>query len=382
MPRTFWVPAVPHTRPTDAFSHCAFTTKTRLLPRLLKLAYPDCTVRYCGVSTDAPEGVDDVSVVMSDGEWQHYFGAAHRDKTAFVGSLANVAHPGYVRFNWALAEIWRARVQPGDVVCFPFGHAHGEAWASAAVQGALPVETGIGYPTPFLPFRIYESYAWMHYVAGKTGCEGSDYHFVAPAYFDPADWKTRQQLHCGDSNEIVYMGRIAIEKGLPVVRAIADAMPDRSFVMYGQGDPTPWEGGNLRYGGVLEGTQRNEVLAKASVVLCPTRYIEPFCQTHVEALLSGTPVIGSVHSIFAEHANRLVAGVFTARTLDRWVHWITRIEREVDARYRDTIAERAREVFALESVAPLYRSAIDTMLETLTPAGWYGSHSHLLGVGS
>lgn len=371
----FWIPGIPHTRQTDAFSHCAFTTKTRLLPTLLKAAFPGCHITYCGVFGDTVPNVDSYASVMSREEWTRWFAPAHKDPRSFVGTTASVDHPGYIGFNAALGELWARHVKPGHVVCFPFGHAHAEAWRHANVFGALPIETGIGYPQPFLPFRIYESQAWMHYVAGKSACEGSDYHFVAPHYYDVNQWQSRGELDEIGSGEIVYMGRIALEKGLAVICAIANALPDRKFVMYGQGDPEPWlaRASNLRYGGVLHGAQRGEVLARAEVVLCPTRYIEPFCQTHVEALLCGTPVIGSAHSVFLEHASHGLAGLQTARTLDDWVKAICRAER-YDADVRESIQFHAQARFAIEAVAPLYRDIITTMLGTLEPAGWYGPH--------
>lgn len=400
----FWIPGVPHTRQTPQFSHCAFTTKTRLLPRLLKEAFPDCHITYCGVIGDTLPFVDSYTPVMSSDDWERFFSSAHVNERAFVGTVASVNHPGYRAFNAELGASWANNVRPGDVVCFPFGHAHAEAWRHANVQGALPVETGIGYPKPFLPFRIYESQTWMHYVAGReagykegikdgadlaTGCdhahdfdhikpcEGSDYHFVAPHYYNPTEWRSRAELGVETSGDIVYMGRIALEKGMAVLCAVANAMPMQRFVMYGQGDPEPWlsRAQNLRYGGVLHGENRNHVLARAEVVLCPTRYIEPFCQTHVEALLSGTPVIGSAHSVFLEHYEQRTLGLFTARTLPDWVRAINtarQVFRFDDG--RSQLRARALQRFAIEAVAPLYRKIITTMLGTLEPSGWYGPH--------
>jgi glycosyltransferase involved in cell wall biosynthesis len=161
-----------------------------------------------------------------------------------------------------------------------------------------------------------------------------------------------------------------------VVRAIADAMPEREFVMYGQGDPTPWEGRNLQYGGVLHGNERREALLRAQVVLCPTRYIEPFCQTHVEAMLCGAPVIGSPFGVFPEHWSTMY-GVSVARTLPEWVQ-ATHDRTLIGWRPRAGIARGAREHFALDPVALRYRAAITQCLQVLQPSGWYGEHAHIL----
>ena len=53
----------------------------------------------------------------------------------------------------------------------PFGEAHKEAIDNLEV---LAVETGIGYPNSFLPFRIFESYAWKHWAYA----DGTTYHRI------------------------------------------------------------------------------------------------------------------------------------------------------------------------------------------------------------
>ena len=374
--RTFHVPMIPHTRPTSAFSHCAFTTKARLLPKVLRRAFPDAFIIAYGVFGDTVECADAFVSVMSQTEWSHFFAKAHADPTAFSGDAAHVDHPGYALFNRNLADAW-SDVEAGDVVCFPFGHAHEQAWSALSPllrERVLPIETGIGYPQPFLPYRIYESHAWMHYIAGKTGINGSDYHFVIPHYYDLSEWPLPNADQSRD--QVVFMGRLGAIKGLDVVRAIADAMPEREFVMYGQGDPRPWEGRNLQYGGVLHGGERRAVLLRAQVVLCPTRYVEPFCQTHVEALLCGAPVVGSAFGVFPEHA-AMLDGVATARTLPDWVQAVHH-RSFTSWRSRERIATLARDHFGIDRVAYLYHTAITQCLQVLQPSGWYGEHAHIL----
>lgn len=377
MPLSIHVPAVPHTRPTGAFSHCAFTTKTRLLPALLKLAYPDAVITWYGVADDGHDidGVDATVAVLHDREWAALFPA--QSGTQFVGQQAHVDHPGYVAFNRSLSDAWRQFVRPGDLVCLPFGHAHAAALGGAA--GAVCVETGIGYPTPFLPFRIYESRAWMHYCAGKLGHEGSDYHFVAPHYYDLREWPSLEAVEDAKRGPVVFVGRLLESKGLAVLKACAQAMPDVQFVLYGQGDPQPWLSHNVQYGGVLHRADVPKVFLGASATLTATRYIEPFCQSHVEALLCGCPVVGSDFGIFPETADRFREldcfgwAVRTARTLPQFVdalrHAITMLPWE-----RQHIASRAHELFSLGAVAQQYRTILDQILATRTPAGWYGVH--------
>ena len=90
--------------------------------------------------------------------------AALADERQFVGDLANVAMPLYKEFNRRFRDALLHRYQPGDIVCLPFGEAHREAIEGLQV---LAVETGIGYPDSFLPFRIFESYAQKHWACGR-----------------------------------------------------------------------------------------------------------------------------------------------------------------------------------------------------------------------
>ena len=363
------IPAVVHTRPTAAYSHCAFTTKARLLPKLLRLAYPDALITWYGVAWDRPEGADAAVPVLTDEVWAAHFGVP----TAFVGDHAHVEHPGYVAFNAALRERWAA-IEPGDLVCFPFGHAHQGAAEVALARGGVCVETGIGYPTPFLPFRIYESRAWLHYCAGKTGCEGSDYHFVAPASFDQAEWPETEAVRTSDRREIVYVGRLIASKGMAHLAAIAAACPDLTFTVYGEGDPTPWLRPNLWYGGVLDRAGVRDTFLHARAAIFPTRYIEPFCQAHIEALLCGVPVLGSAFGVFPEtEADVGARYVRTARTLPEWVDGLRSLL-QMTPDMRGWLAQRAHQLYGLPAIAPMYRTILDTIRATATPSGWYGEH--------
>jgi glycosyltransferase involved in cell wall biosynthesis len=380
----FHVPAIPHTRPTSEFSHCAYTTKVRLFGKVLREAFPDACVIYYGVGTDLPDGYHACDSVMSPAEWETFF--PPRAPEVFVGEgRAHVDHPGYVAFNATLAQHWlaaMAEMYPGNrhIFCLPFGIAHKAAWdivapVARARGNAMAIETGIGYPDPFLDCRIYESAAWMHYVAGRSGCEGSDYHAVVPHYYDPAEWPVSL---FGDptpteQRPIVFMGRLGERKGLHVVKAIAEAMPDRDFVLYGQGDPSPWvgHGGNVRYGGVLHGRERAIVLESAAALLCPSRYIEPFGQVHIEAQLMGTPVVCSAHGVYRDYQGR--PGVGLATDLPSWVAQ-TKAATAIWPPTRVAIASAARRDFGIEAVAQLYRKAMLPMFRLMSPRGWYGEY--------
>ncbi len=375
LPLRIHIPAVPHTRPTPQWSHCAFTTKARLLPLVLREAYPHAEIIWYGVEGDAVEGVTRHVDLMTSAEWGLYFDAGVTAAHRFVGETANVEHPGYVEFNERLALWWQRMTAHGDLVCFPFGTAHERAWPAAHATGALCVETGIGYPRPFLPFRIYESRAWLHYVAGQTRCEGHDYHFVAPHYYDRREWPTLDTVRDAERGPIVYVGRLVENKGLRVLSACAEAMPDESFVLYGQGDPTPYLRANVTYGGVLERGEVADVFTRAAAALFPTRYIEPFCQAHIEALLCGCPVVASDFGVFPETRDAIRRGaVTTARTLPQFVDALG-TARATPAEERVTIANIVHHHYGLRMAGFRYREALEQIRETATARGWFGRYA-------
>ena len=80
--------------------------------------------------------------------------AALADVRQFVGDLANTTTHLYTEFNRRFRAALLQHYQPADIVRLPFGEAHREAIEGLQV---LAVETGIGYPESFQPFRIFES---------------------------------------------------------------------------------------------------------------------------------------------------------------------------------------------------------------------------------
>ena len=68
-------------------------------------------------------------------------------------------------FQRVLVEKIRSHAHPGDIVCHIWG-------PNMEVYNALPdchhIELSVGYSaSPGIPFRVYESSAWMHWHYGK-----------------------------------------------------------------------------------------------------------------------------------------------------------------------------------------------------------------------
>jgi glycosyltransferase involved in cell wall biosynthesis len=226
------------------------------------------------------------------------------------------------------------------------------------------VETGIGYPQSYERFRVFESYAWYHYIMGKNDTSGNDYHWVIPNYYDTSEW----QLNEHPSNHLVYFGRLGDIKGLQIVVEISKARPDLKVIICGQGDPTPYmKSPNIEYHPPIHGLERSAFLGNAMAVLMPTRYVEPFGGVTVEAQMTGTPVLGSTYGSFTETIQQGFNG-YRCATLGDFLQGIKNIE---DGKLdRKAISEYNTKRYNMFSLAHDY-DKVFTQIHDLYDAGWY-----------
>lgn len=371
-----------HTIANEDFHHCAFTQKAfRIAAMMQPLGYEVFEYGNAGSTSAAGTKID----MLSRAELEQ--SAGKHDKAAFHGNTAVIGTPHWTEFDRRLKEALRQHVRKGDIICHPFGRAHADVVKLFPEQ--YHVETGIGYPdTDFGAFRIFESYAWMHYHLGKqlhfdaqgrvihnqdhlpvVGTGGKDYMWVVPNYFDPTDWPANPER--GDY--LLYYGRICPEKGLDTIRALADYL-DEDIHLVGQGDPTPWKHARLKYRGPVTGKGRADVVGRAKCLLMPTRYIEPFGGAGVEGQMTGRPLLAVSYGCFSETLVHGVTG-FNCHTLGDWLEAI----RLVNAGHFNpvTIAERAHRLYSMDTCARKF-DAIFQMISDLgrSPddvkgSGWY-----------
>ena len=343
-----------HTIHNQAYSHCAFTGKALRFPKMLQYAGYD-VVEY---SNEGSESTADEKVVMlKKRELEELTG--RQEKTDFHGNLAAIGTAWHSEFEKRLLPELQKRVKEHDIICHPFGHAH------SAAMGVLPnyihVETGIGYPTLMQgSFKIFESYAWRHYHAGKDGRQGENYEWVIPNYFEIADWEPKYE----PGKYLAFLGRIDSCKGLDTIFEIAK-YTDKKIVLCGQGDHQRWAHPNIEYWGPIHGNQRSFYMQNAICSLMPTQFIEPFGGSGVEGLLCGTPLIASDYGAFTETVQPGVNG-YRCKTLADWLNAIDTVE-HLDRR---RIAEEARAKYSLQACSALYDKAF-TQMHELHDAGWY-----------
>lgn len=348
---------LPHTVTTDEFSHCAFTGKVkRFSPMMRPLGYELVHYGVAGAESGANEQVD----VMTAARQHELLGHAFEDKSRLYETNVQVESPLFREFNAALKAELERRVEPVDIVLNTYGYGHYEA---VHTHRGINIESGIGYPDCYLPFRVYDSYAWQAFQQGKHGWGGNVYEWVVPNYFAVDDWPITLQ----PEGYVLYFGRLGTHKGCHIVAEIARHMPDIRFVLCGQGDPSPFlTSPNIEYRQPVHGSDRAFLLGGARAVLMPTQYIEPFGKVAVEAMLTGTPVIASPYGAFPEILESGKTG-FMPRVLQEWIRAIE-LAPGLDRRY---IANSARERYSLDAVGPMYDAVFRQLHGLYRGHDWY-----------
>jgi glycosyltransferase involved in cell wall biosynthesis len=355
---------LPHTVTRPEWSQCAITGKVlRFSPMMRAQGYDVIHYGVEGAESGATLQVD----VMPAAQQAELLGV-HRSEPR--QGPPDMAHDDpakialFTTFNRLLRPLLLKHSAPGDIWCLTYGPGHHDAIAPGIPPGVVPVETGVGYNEPYLPcFRIFESYAWMHFHYG-AGFERHhrhpeyDYNWVIPNYYDLADWPVRKR---GRGDYVLYFGHMHPSKGQDIVKVLADQRPDLRFLLCGRGDASAWAGANVEYVPPVVGRERAALLAGASAVMMPSRFVESFCSAGVEAQLVGTPLLASSWGAFTETIEHGVSG-FRCQTRADWLAAIDAAPRL----NRKRIAQRARALYSLEAIGPQYARVFDQVVEAGT----------------
>ena len=344
-----------HTVPKAEYSHCAFTNRVRKFGQMmLPFGYEVIEYSNEGSETQASEHV----VILTEEEFKPL---QAKMKAAPPHGEATTDSDIYRAFCEKLNPELLKRVQPGDIVCHPFGHTH--AYLGDLLPQARHVEIGIGYPHCHFDLRIYETYQWWSWHQGKEQKPGNAYQWVCPMAYDITEWEPKY-----DAGEyLLYFGRIVECKGLYTIKEIAKHTKSQ-IVLCGSGDPSPWldpEIPNLTYREPVTGRDRSELLRNARAMLMPTAYCEPFGGAGVEGQLCGTPLIASDFGAFSETVDHGITG-FRCKTLGDWLAAIDNVDR-LD---RKVVANSARAKYSLENCGN-QMDRIFQQIHNLSDTGWY-----------
>jgi len=354
--KTFHIPCLPHlpANKKDSLS-CAYTQKTIKLASMLKsLGHRVIVYGLEGSDIECDEFVQVASkwaLLQTYGE--------RADVTQFYNLEHGQVHDLF--YANAIREI-NIRKAPHDFLLCTFGW--GQKPIADAVGLHLTVESGIGYADTFSNFRVFESSAWMHYVYGKTGQDdGSNYDCVIPNYFDLDDFEYSDKKE----DYFLYLGRLIGRKGIEVAIQVAEHL-GLTLKIAGQhcNENIDLSRSCIDYVGYADVETRKELLKNAKALFVPTIYVGPFEGVHVEAGLSGTPVITSDWGVFNESVIHGKTG-YRCRTFEQYV-WAAR---NIDNIKPIDCYNYSKANYSMERIKWMYEEYFDMLLDLVGERGWY-----------
>lgn len=298
----FHIVSLPNTSTTRNYSWSPYTQKVRQFSKMMvELGHE--TFIYGGPENDA---ICTEHIPCITQENQHRW---------FPTRFPNFdpGHPGRVDFIDTVIHELFDRHQPNDVVCLTEGAV--QAPILLRLQPRFAIEIGVGYEATCCERRVFESYAWQHYVYAKQSARSSYFlDTVIPNAYNVNDFP----LGNHSDDYMLYVGRLDIRKGIEVAIDVAREVGCR-LVVAGSGDyPIPdlpfisW----IEYVGIEE---RAFLMGEARCLIAPTLTIEPFGGTVVEAQLCGTPVLTTDWGAFVETVDEGQSG-FRCRSLSEFVY--------------------------------------------------------------
>ncbi len=284
--------SLPHTLLTKTYDWCAYTAKVRRFVDMLLMAGHAPIVYGPDVHDDIDPRAEYVPIV--DGaDRTTWFGSDQWDIST-VFNHWDAGHPSWATMNNRASAAIRERWQPRDIIGLIGGLCQQQIMSDLADLSPLTCEWGIGY-SGVIPgtHRAFESYAWMHHVAGYYRAdEIRFFDTVIPNCFDKDDFTVSTR----PGEYLLYMGRPTTRKGLPIIEEMARRLT-LPVLIAGQEGPSI---SGTEYVGLVTGKKKADLLAGARAVLTPTTYLEPFGGVAVEAMMSGTPVIATDYGAFTE----------------------------------------------------------------------------------
>ena len=267
----------------------------------------------------------------------------------------------YTTFNEnAIREIQK-RKRKGDFLLPFWGSSH--KVICDAHKDMIVVEPGIGYPRGhFAPYKVWESYAVYHsYLTlekvAHCFVESREWErdTVIPNYYDPDELEYSKTK----DNYFLFVGRIGTAKGVDYAIEMTRRIGAK-LIIAGQNAEEGLKEVNMwpppscvEVIGYIDLEQKKKLMSKAKAVICFSKFVEPGCHVHAEALLCGTPVISSDWGIFTEYVLHGITG-FRCRNVEQMIKAaqnIHKIDPEVCRTWAlkkfsyDAVAEKYEEYF-------------------------------------
>lgn len=349
----FHVISLPHTQTTKAYSTCAYTQKVRKFCIMMKSLGHEVFL-YAGEENEAP--CDELITCMSKKEQQKIL----EKLDSYVNVSFNPEEWYWKKFNERVVEALATRIEKKDFICVIAGVAHKEI--ADTYPAHMTVEFGIGYGGTFAKFRVFESYCWQHMVNANdhpnlTG-NGNFYEAVIPNYFEPEDFPMSEVI----DDYYLFIGRLIDRKGYKIAIEAAERT-GKKLILAGPGDPGKLPD-NVKHVGEVGPLERGRLMSRATAVMVPTIYIEPFGGVAVEAMMCGTPIITTDWGAFTEYNKAGTTG-FRCRTLGEFIEAMDLVK-TLD---RVAIRKYATANFSLDRVRHQYEAYFE-QLDSLWETGW------------
>jgi glycosyltransferase involved in cell wall biosynthesis len=362
----FHILGIPHTITTPEYNSCAFTQKVVKLCKMLKQR--GHTVIHYGHEDSVVACDEHVTVTTAQDIAQSY--GDHDWRTQGFPKFSSgdaIYQTFYAKAISALYE----RKEKNDFLLCSFGSGHKPV--ADAHGDMIVVEPGIGYAGGhFAPFKVFESYAILHAYLGLSHVARTSnstwYDVVIPNYFDLDEFD-----YSADKDDyLLFLGRVYSGKGIHIAVQIAEEIGAR-LVVAGPGQveqymartPRPVEE-YVEHVGVANTAMRKRLMSRATAMLLPSTFLEPFCGVQVESMLSGTPIITNDYGAFAENNLHGVTG-YRCRTFEQFV-WAAR---NIDTISPRSCREWAERNFSIERVGDMYEEFFGSLMNVRLGKGWY-----------
>jgi glycosyltransferase involved in cell wall biosynthesis len=241
-----------------------------------------------------------------------------------------------------------------------------------AVSSRTPVLTTNHNPFADEVRSIWDAYPWAHHAISSASAATFPSRGALPPIHHGIDVAS---FAFGEhpAGYLVFLGRFSPEKG--AARAIAAARAaGRPLVLAGKVDTADAahfaadikphiDGDRVRYVGEADFEAKSRLLAGADALLFPIDWSEPFGLVMIEALASGTPVIGLRRASVPEVVEHGVTG-FVVDDVEAMVNAIGRIG-EIDRR---TCRREAERRFSVGRMVDDYERHYEMVLEGATAA--------------
>ena len=366
LPLRFHVISLPHTQTTLEYEACAYTSKVRKFCNMMKsLGH---TV-YLYASEENEAEVDELITIAPKSDQYKWFGDNDYKKNFFNITWEKEDEHWKKTNERAIEEISK-RLKPKDFICIIGGNCQKQI--ADAFPKNMSVEFGIGYGGVFSAYKVFESYAWMHYVNGTLNDDnGHFYDAVIPNYFEPKNFPFKAKKE----DYFLFLGRLTKRKG-PEIAAEVTRRIGAKLIMAGQGvksiegnkiigDGITLEGDHIKHVGHADVKKRAKLLSGAKAVFMGTTYLEPFGGVSIESLLCGTPVISTDFGAFPENIQHGVHG-YRFRTIGEAI-WAAN---NVDKLNNKAIHEYAVKNFSVDRIKYMYEAYFEQLL-TLWSEGFY-----------